>query len=267
MQEILIKPKSIYKHPLQLDQPSELVYSFNTRKNNIRFGLLSSTQHIIPIHHVPSAKTTLHGSLLLQPGLYHLIFDNSYSLNTPKLLYYSVSIHAPQANTFIEYQGWLLKKGNFNGYFKRWVVIDSSGVLTYFRLPGTVCRGYANLKSAAVRLDQDRHLIDIDSGQHLFHFKVTDPQDFQKWSQCIQNYADSSSVSVSLHGITSRLSLHDSQKLSLKASMDMDMNNQEMHNYFKKMLEALQQESSQMKQLIHASKGRIDSKSSWKGLF
>jgi hypothetical protein len=60
---------------------------------------------------------------------------------TSKKLFFSVAIKDIEPTQTIiqkEIEGWVGKKGNraMQGYQKRWVIIESNGVLTYFKTPG-----------------------------------------------------------------------------------------------------------------------------------
>ncbi|KAI8897501.1 hypothetical protein BC833DRAFT_40715 [Globomyces pollinis-pini] len=98
---------------------------------------------LLPIEHYASSKGNVTGSyVVVEPGTFVLVFDNTYSVKTPKKLFFNV--HARDAQTHVvvlekkEVEGWLLKKGNrtVQGYSRRWVVVNTSGVLTYSKTEG-----------------------------------------------------------------------------------------------------------------------------------
>jgi hypothetical protein len=128
MQEVSVKPRSVFKHAVivQEHQAQELQYSFNTRKNNIKFGIykretpegraskvvargdssVSATSPailtfgealqtksfeelmtesglvpVLPVAHYQSSKYTINGSHhITEPGVYYLVFDNTFSV-------------------------------------------------------------------------------------------------------------------------------------------------------------------------------------------
>ncbi|KAJ3196648.1 hypothetical protein HK101_008225 [Irineochytrium annulatum] len=152
---------------------------------------------IVPITHYDSSKFTIKGSYYIEePGTFVLLFDNTFSVNTSKKLFFFVAlrdvetVEPPRARK--AYEGWILKKGNrkMQGYAKRWMKIDSDGNLQYFRQPGGESRGFFQLSKTAVRLDHDHLLIDIDSGESLMHLKAIGPQDFQMWVGALQSHAE-----------------------------------------------------------------------------
>jgi hypothetical protein len=60
---------------------------------------------------------------------------------TPKKLFFSLSVKDIEPTQTVvkkEIEGWILKKGNraMQGYQKRWAVVESNGVLTYYKTPG-----------------------------------------------------------------------------------------------------------------------------------
>jgi hypothetical protein len=99
MQEVEIKPRSFFKHLLEIKTvPIDLSWTFHTRKNNIKFGIfkeenlrkaksfhlhdwIPDLDPVLPIAHYQSSSSTVHGSIIITlPGYYYLIFDNSFSL-------------------------------------------------------------------------------------------------------------------------------------------------------------------------------------------
>jgi hypothetical protein len=85
-------------------------------------------------------------------------------------------------------QGWMLKKGNraIQGYHKRWVEIQASGVLTYFKSPKGIAHGSINLRTSAIHADHDALVLDIDSGKNIYHFKLENTADFNRWITAIE---------------------------------------------------------------------------------
>lgn len=117
------------------------ISSFTTTKHG-QMVAPPNTTPIMPIAHYESSKVTVRGSYFIkEPGTYVLIFDNSFSKNTAKKVSFFVGLRDTEeaaTDAQNEFQGWFLKKGNrsMQGYRRRWVKIDSNGILTYYKGPG-----------------------------------------------------------------------------------------------------------------------------------
>jgi PH domain len=128
---------------------------------------LSGYVEIIQQAHYNSSKHTIRGTYFVsEPGTFALVFDNSFSMKTPKKLFFFVGLKEVDPSQVIrrrELQGWMLKKGNraMQGWQKRWVELEASGVLSYFRSPKNTNHGSVNLRDCAVRADHDTLLLDI----------------------------------------------------------------------------------------------------------
>ncbi|KAI8927091.1 Oxysterol-binding protein-domain-containing protein [Entophlyctis helioformis] len=235
-------------------------------------------QEIIQIAHYESSKVTIKGSFFVQePGTYVLVFDNRFSVNTAKKLFFFVALRDVEPSASIvkkEVEGWMLKKGNraMQGFQRRWVEIDSNGTLTYFKSPGTPSRGTVNLPIAAIRLDHDHLLIDIDSGQNTYHFKVETAQEFERWISAIEKFAASKSMmqlqeeqgsfSENIMARASMISNSAASQSNMLLPVDPELENVQMQ--VEQMVSTLKKELGRMKEVIDTSKGRIDSKSQWK---
>jgi hypothetical protein len=149
---------------------------------------------ILPIAHYESSKITIKGSYFVQePGTYILVFDNSFSVQTSKKLFFFVALRDVEPREIVVrkvLEGWVLKKGNrsMQGYQRRWVEVQSSGIMTYFKGPGRNSHGSINLISSAIRLDHDHFLIDIDSEQMTYHFKAETASDFERWTSIFESF-------------------------------------------------------------------------------
>ncbi|TPX30518.1 hypothetical protein SmJEL517_g05937 [Synchytrium microbalum] len=148
---------------------------------------------LIAVRLVESGRHTIRGSYLVtEPGTYILLFDNSFSINTSKKLLFFVALRDAVLPIRVaadeNLEGWLLKKGNkrLQGYSRRWVRIQSDGMLSYSKKPGSLNHGTVDLARCAVRLDHDHLLIDIDSGSSLYHFKSLSQDEFSTWVAAIQ---------------------------------------------------------------------------------
>ncbi|KAJ3394907.1 Oxysterol-binding protein- protein 3 [Entophlyctis sp. JEL0112] len=178
---------------------------------------------LLPIAHYDSAKVTVKGSYCVtEPGTYVLVFDNSFSVNTSKSLFFFVALRdsdgmldhsIEEGGSSVEQrvgmsrntsnisaisarivggkktvEGWILKHGNLKvqGFLKRWLVIDADGNLSYSKTQGGQIRGLVSLFSAAVRLDHDNISIVVDTGSAILHFKALNLSDFHMWVQAFQ---------------------------------------------------------------------------------
>ncbi|KAI8814463.1 hypothetical protein BJ742DRAFT_264869 [Cladochytrium replicatum] len=130
------------------------------KKRGSKFTGERDLVEVVKVRHYESSKFQITGSFYVdEAGIYVLVFDNTFSVNTPKKLFFSVSVQdigtqvSPTQQKTVE--GWILKKGNrnFQGYAKRWMRIDPDGTLSYFKEPGSPLRGSVQLQSAAVRAD------------------------------------------------------------------------------------------------------------------
>ncbi|KAI9346937.1 Pleckstrin homology domain-containing protein [Obelidium mucronatum] len=163
---------------------------------------------LIPIAHYDSAKLTVKGTYrVTDPGVYVLVFDNSFSNGGSRsgvsavispLLSSPLVTDNNNSSGSARVEGWILKKGDrkIQGYLKRWLVIDSrTGNLEYFKTVGGQPRAVVALSSAAVRLDHDNLLIDIDSGSAILHMKAINQQDFQMWVGALQSHTHTAKLS------------------------------------------------------------------------
>ncbi|KAJ3382416.1 hypothetical protein HDU92_004776 [Lobulomyces angularis] len=235
MQEVTIKPKSIFKHHVTVESSGrELYWNFTTKFKNLSFGLFKRveaserlsisllTQSGTVISEKGSftalPKEKLNGEMILNNGsklsnaqkdsndnlqslsnstskksgqkVLDLIKEPGFDLIEIVPVSHYESKVDPTNTVKREYDGWILKKGDKKkqGYSKRWLKIDCDGKLQYFKTPGGASRASLMLSKAAVRLSHDQLLIDIDSGQNIFHFKAISAQDFQKVISVIEVY-------------------------------------------------------------------------------
>ncbi|CAJ0597352.1 unnamed protein product [Cylicocyclus nassatus] len=102
----------------------------------------------------------------------------------------SVSSLAMQDNAVEEKSGWLNKWTNYiKGYRQRWFVLDSAGVLSYYRNPSEVgqsCRGSINLQEARILSDKVTNNIVISASSQTFHLKALNDVDRQKWLSALE---------------------------------------------------------------------------------
>ncbi|KAJ3108239.1 hypothetical protein HDU97_001773 [Phlyctochytrium planicorne] len=262
---------------------------------------------LIPIAHYDSSKYTIKGQFVVDdPGTYVLFFDNTFSVNTSKKLFFFVALRdvepaaIPVKKTV---DGWILKKGNrkMQGYAKRWLKIDADGNLSYYRIPGSESRGYISLLKAAIRLDHDHLLIDIDSGSDLMHFKAITPQDFQMWVEALQSHAEAKTANLegeydlssptgnsgdlavattfisaspsfkspesptpTGHPLESEERSRDPAQLQSYVLNGADGDIETLQRNAENLIITLNREIAKMKDLIDTSRSRIDNKSQWK---
>jgi hypothetical protein len=106
-------------------------------------------------------------------------------------------------------------------------------------------------------------LLDVDSGQDVFHFKFSEASDFRKWIAVVEKFVDSKS-GMALNA--AQTSYSSTMEFTEKSTSGMEKDVTEMNNYLKRILDSLSEEIVRMKNLSEASKGRIDNKTSWKGM-
>ncbi|KAJ3213219.1 Katanin p60 ATPase-containing subunit A1 [Dinochytrium kinnereticum] len=261
---------------------------------------------LIPIAHYDSSKFTIKGQFLVEePGTYVLLFDNTFSVNTSKKLFFFVALRDVEPTAVLikkTVEGWILKKGNrkMQGYAKRWLKVDADGNLSYYRIPGSESRGYVSLLRAAIRLDHDHLLIDIDSGNDLMHFKAITPQDFQMWVNALQSHAEakvanleaeydiaSNTAALNINTdyiaeatlpITIPIKSESSPVLEVEdkprdangvsaapsGTSTFEGDSETLQRTAENIVVSLSRELAKMKDLIDTSRSRIDNKSQWK---
>ncbi|KAJ3148513.1 Oxysterol-binding protein- protein 3 [Geranomyces michiganensis] len=147
---------------------------------------------IMPVTHYESSKFTVKGSYFVEePGSYVLLWDNSFSVNTSKKLFFTVALKdvAPsQIPTRNEFENWMLKKGDkkLQGFQKRWVTVDSNGVFSYYKSPGSFCRNSVELGKATVHLEH--------SGEQQFFFKAPSAQEYLSFLQVLKRFTQAKSM-------------------------------------------------------------------------
>ncbi|KAI7905818.1 Oxysterol-binding protein-domain-containing protein [Cokeromyces recurvatus] len=145
---------------------------------------------IIPIHHAQSSDQKVEGTYVVEePGNYVLVFDNTFSRNTPKMLTYSVALGTPedikmQSN---EVSGWLLKKKRkrMQGWAKRWFHLSHHGVLSYSASQGGITRGSIQILVSTISYKPNLRQINIDSGTMLYQLKTLTEYDFDYWQSVL----------------------------------------------------------------------------------
>jgi hypothetical protein len=155
---------------------------------------------VFPVEKYASGDSTVTGSLDAPlAGTYVLVFDNTFSINTPKQLTLCVSVRRHGASDFntssatptasILHGGWLLKRKRLRmqGFAKRWFKLDSTGLLTYHDDPEGPVKGGLNVKMCVITKIPPRLLMTLDSGTELFHLKALTDSDYAKWCDCISS--------------------------------------------------------------------------------
>ncbi|KAF7726883.1 hypothetical protein EC973_008390 [Apophysomyces ossiformis] len=152
-------------------------------------------EEILPIQDTNSSKTKVEGSLTVEdPGNYVLVFDNTFSRNTPKLLTFSVALEERNRRTSGAghsqgISGWLLKKKRkrMQGWAKRWFHLSPSGVLSYSTSPTSVTRGCIQVLVSTISNTPKQRLIHIDTGTMLYHLKAITQEDHEMWTKALRS--------------------------------------------------------------------------------
>ncbi|KAJ3343380.1 Nucleoporin nup84 [Gonapodya sp. JEL0774] len=127
-------------------------------------------EELIPVQRYESSKYTIKGSFLVEePGDYLLVFDNTFSLSTSKKVNYFVAIKEI-------------------GWAKRYLVLDSSGKLTYYEHPGSTLRGVMRMSETVIVVEQEKREISLDDGTTIMHLKSPVPAEFFRWATALQTY-------------------------------------------------------------------------------
>ncbi|GAN11187.1 oxysterol-binding protein-related protein 3 isoform X4 [Mucor ambiguus] len=150
----------------------------------------SGMDEIIPIQHAQSSDQKVEGAFVVdEPGNYVLVFDNTFSRNTPKKLTYSVALGNPEdVKVHVnEVSGWLLKKKRkrMQGWAKRWFTLSPTGVLSYSTSQNSVTRGSIQILVSTISYNPNLRQINIDSGTMLYHLKTLTEADYDLWQSAL----------------------------------------------------------------------------------
>lgn len=102
----------------------------------------------------------------------------------------SISSSSTDVNITCTKSGVLHKWTNYiKGYRQRWFVLDSDGILSYYRNNsevGQTCRGSINLQEAKICTDSATHSLTISASSQTFHLKAEDEHDRQQWLKALK---------------------------------------------------------------------------------
>lgn len=141
---------------------------------------------ILPVERYESFEATIAGHYEVPvKGTYVLYFDNSYSINTSKELFLTVSVGPSIPPTMEVLSGWLLKKKQrrLQGWARRWFQLDRKGILSYFADRFSPCRGSVDLNQCTITKIPQKLMITIDSGSDTYHLRATTVEDYSRWSE------------------------------------------------------------------------------------
>ncbi|KAI9249306.1 Oxysterol-binding protein-domain-containing protein [Sporodiniella umbellata] len=146
---------------------------------------------IVPIQNFQSSSQKIEGTYEVEsPGNYVLVFDNTFSRNTPKMLTYTIALGNPEdvKEHKDEVSGWLLKKKRkrMQGWAKRWFTLSPTGVLSYSTSPGSVIRGSIQIIVSTISYNPKLRQFHIDSGTMIYHLKTLTMEDFDSWSEALK---------------------------------------------------------------------------------
>ncbi|KAJ1667940.1 Oxysterol-binding protein 3 [Coemansia sp. RSA 1813] len=161
------------------------------QQRNIHFKLQDkSIVELMALKHYESSKATIKGSwTAVDPGVYILYFDNSFSKNTSKRLSFCVAVRETKDETASAsikprtlISGWLLKKKRkrMQGWASRWFTIQGRWLL-YSTTEGGIPRAKVDLVSAVVSMSKEDCFITIDGDEGFFQLHAQKPQDFSAW--------------------------------------------------------------------------------------
>ncbi|KAJ1903289.1 Oxysterol-binding protein 3, partial [Coemansia sp. IMI 209127] len=145
---------------------------------------------LMPLKHYESSKATIKGSwTAVDPGVYILYFDNSFSKNTSKRLSFCVAVRETKGEVASAsskpralISGWLLKKKRkrMQGWANRWFTIQGHWLL-YSTTEGGIPRAKVDLVNAVVSMSKEDCFITIDGDEGFFQLHAQKPQDFTAW--------------------------------------------------------------------------------------
>ncbi|KAI8394249.1 Oxysterol-binding protein-domain-containing protein [Radiomyces spectabilis] len=146
-------------------------------------------EEILPIEHVNSASEEIVGIYTVgEPGNYVLLFDNTYSKNTSKILSFTVTSDETIREAFkpgepCDVSGWLLKKRRkrMQGWAKRWFELSPSGVLSYSMRPNDMKRGSIQTMLSTISIYPRQRTLHVDSGATIYHLKALSAENFDMW--------------------------------------------------------------------------------------
>jgi hypothetical protein len=113
-----------------------------------------------------------------------------------------------------------------------------------------------------------------DSDQNTLHFKVETEKEFERWTGLFEKFSHALMKAASDHGGLGKSANSDDMlggdKNSFNESfmgskVSLNTNLELLHEKAAVITATLKNELGKMKELIDASKGRLDSKSQWKG--
>ncbi|CAO3609009.1 unnamed protein product [Cunninghamella blakesleeana] len=146
-------------------------------------------QEIIPIGYVCSSEEQVNGSYTVtEPGNCILIFDNTMSINTSKILRFQVTSDEPIQEGGVkegdyDISGYLLKKRRkrMQGWCRRWFELSSKGLLSYSVNPGGIKRGSIQILMTMISIYPKQRTIHLDTGTTVYHLKALTKENFDSW--------------------------------------------------------------------------------------
>lgn len=195
------------------------------------FGQEPSAAHpfeflpILPIERYESYENTINGSYKVPlAGVYALCFDNSFSINTSKHVFLSLRVipaalladHGLLASDQLAFvggslgaqdenivlSGWMMKKKRkrIQGWAKRWVQLERTGILSYYASRSGACRGMVDVRRSSVTRVPHRRLITIDSAEMTFHLRALDEADYAEWTAALASFHVAEGAAASMAG-------------------------------------------------------------------
>ncbi|KAJ2159635.1 Oxysterol-binding protein 3 [Coemansia sp. RSA 552] len=140
------------------------------------------------LKHYESSKTTIKGSWnAVEPGVYILYFDNSFSKNTSKRLSFCVAVKEARQSSNgsrqpVAMSGWLLKKKRkrMQGWASRWLSIQGSWLL-YSTTEGGIPRAKVDIVAAVVSTSKADRTITVDGDEGFLQLRAQSSGDFDAW--------------------------------------------------------------------------------------
>ncbi|KAI8066541.1 Oxysterol-binding protein-domain-containing protein [Gongronella butleri] len=148
---------------------------------------------IIPVTHVQSSEKVIQGShVVSEAGNFVLMFDNTSSIQKPKILSFTVSSDELIADErLLDDQiiaGYLLKKRRkrMQGWAKRWFELSPNGTLSYSVDPYGIKRGSIQVILTTMTIYPKQRTIHMDTGTTIYHLKALTKEDFEKWVEVLR---------------------------------------------------------------------------------
>jgi hypothetical protein len=175
--------------------------SFTRRKSNFNDYNL---EVIRKLEYYDSSKSVIKGSCIIdKAGVYVLVFDNSINRNTSNrltFLYFTRPFNLlPEVSSdenlkdidnkseilFEDYISKKKRNKKINNWVKRYVTLDKSGNLSYYKNKDSNSKGLIQINSSKVNIVSKRRIY-IDTGAFIYRFYIRDDEVYRKFLDALE---------------------------------------------------------------------------------